>query len=135
MKRRKAIFNFQFSILHFFTDPQLLHPGPQGAPVKPEDLGRAVFTTHLPAGFLKDSDNIVPLHIAQGLEGFRRSCMVNPVELFRQPQFAIGRSDNRPFNNVLQFPDIAGPGIALQGFYDLCRYGINFFTQFPGKYR
>src|SRR5215510_17429 len=112
-------------------DSELLHPASQGVGMYLEDLRRAPGPLDDAFGSLESGHDVSPLSLLQSSGEPRRSGLVRgssqlplapctrpmlpawrrkqiPVELQR----SAARQDDRPLDDVLQLPDVAGPRVA-----------------------
>ena len=112
-------------------DAQLLHARVESAGVDPQFARRAVRAFDLPGGRLADAEDMRPLARLQrvtfpGISGggeLRVACASrgwgNRTQLDGlQPYRACGRQNDRAFEDVFQFADVAGPVISGQPIRD-----------------
>lgn len=130
-------------------DAELLHPLPQRVPVDPQQLGSLELISsdalqdglqegafghgenvivQLPILLPADSPELRPDFAPKGSRradrsfslGYTGSCLQGVRKVFREDEAGPGQ-EACPFDHILEFPHIAGPGVAQQAFQALRR--------------
>ena len=102
-------------------DAKLLQAIQQRRASEAEAHRGAMWAPDQPAGVLQDPENVLALDFFEGLDSGGRS-WGRPAPRQRvqcQTQGWSGRQDDGPFDDVLEFPHIARPGIVGEGLHRL----------------
>ena len=112
----------------------LLHAFAQGTGRQAQDRCGPVLALDFPVRRLEGPHDTLDFRLGKRLDsgnsqtrdpGFRKRV--------HQAQTGAPGVDHRPFDHVLQLPDVARPGVALQHLHGHGRHGVNGLARFAGK--
>src|SRR5206468_7630938 len=95
-------------------DAELFHAGLEGRSLEAQDSGGAALTADPPSGLVENRGDVPAFEVLQAARLRLRIAAGRSRHEFAKLEAALGREDDRPLDDVLQFAHVAGPGIGGQ---------------------
>src|ERR1051325_10171541 len=99
--------------IHPLLYSEFRHPRAQRARVKSQNPRRAFRSFDPPVGLLENGEDVLALHLFEGLPRRSQLDHLRPAELMGQAQGGVFGIDHGPLDDVGQFPDVPRPRIVL----------------------